>query len=91
MTSYDNFEETVEQHKVEAEKKLARLAKVQIISGADLMQKNFPEPRYIWDSVLPDSGLAVMAEARQRVKHYFCYSLRMRCLEDATSLAFLVD
>lgn len=64
MTSDDSFEEGVEQEKIEENTRLGRLAKVKIISGANLMQKSFPEPRYLWDSVLPDAGLAIMAASK---------------------------
>jgi len=37
---------------------------IEIVSGVELMQKKFEEPRYLWDAVLPDAGLAVMAAAK---------------------------
>lgn len=41
-----------------------RLSKVEITSGAELMLKKFEEPKYLWDNILPDSGLAVMAASK---------------------------
>jgi len=64
MNSFDDFEALVERRKQGEVQRRERLAKVQIITGAELMQKRFPEPRYLWDSVLPDSGLAVMAASK---------------------------
>jgi DNA-binding transcriptional ArsR family regulator len=64
MNSFDDFEALVERLPQEEEQRRERLAKVQIINGAKLMQKHFPEPRYLWDSVLPDAGLAVMAASK---------------------------
>ena len=37
---------------------------IEIVTGSDLMQKKFEEPRYLWDAVLPDAGLAVMAASK---------------------------
>ncbi len=62
----DNFdlEAFIEQKKAENVARDERLGKVQITSGTELMKKEFPKPNYLWDSVLPDSGLAVMAASK---------------------------
>ncbi|HOO02697.1 MAG TPA: AAA family ATPase [Rectinema sp.] len=60
----DPFEEKILQASEEKRKRNERLAKVKITSGAELMQKHFEEPKYLWDSVLPDAGLAVMAASK---------------------------
>jgi DNA-binding transcriptional ArsR family regulator len=64
MNSLDDFEILIEQRKQEELQRRERLAKVKITTGAELMQKDFPEPRYLWDSALPDAGLAVMAASK---------------------------
>jgi archaellum biogenesis ATPase FlaH len=64
LNTSDDFETLVEQGKAEETARNERLSKVSITSGAELMQKSFPEPRYLWNSVLPDSGLAVMAASK---------------------------
>jgi hypothetical protein len=60
----DDFEAFLENKKAEELARQQRLAKVKITSGAELMQKHFEEPKYLWDSVLPDAGLAVMAASK---------------------------
>lgn len=64
MTYKDPYEAAIEQKKAEEKARLARLAKVQIESAAELMQKHFEDPRYIWHSMLPDSGLALLAASK---------------------------
>ncbi|HPL67124.1 MAG TPA: AAA family ATPase [Smithellaceae bacterium] len=60
----DDYEDFIEQQKSKEDMRQNRLAKIEIVSGQELMQKKFPEPRYLWDSVLPDSGLAIMAASK---------------------------
>jgi len=60
----DPFEEKILQASEEQRIRSERLAKIKITSGAELMQKHFEEPKYLWDSVLPDAGLAVMAASK---------------------------
>jgi DNA-binding transcriptional ArsR family regulator len=64
MLTTDDYEQMIERRKAEELARQERLAKVQITTGPALMQKRFPEPRYLWDSVLPDAGLAVMAASK---------------------------
>jgi|GEM_PF-731204 DNA-binding transcriptional ArsR family regulator len=60
----DDFVQTVTEHEKQAEERAARLAKVQLVSGAEMMQKEYPEPRYLWQGILPDAGLAVCASSK---------------------------
>ena len=79
-TISDDFEATIDQvARIEADRQ-KRLSKVEIISGKALMQKSFHEPRYLWDSALPDSGLAVMAASKAAGK-----TLLLLQLADAVS------
>jgi len=60
----DTFMDTIAAREKQAEERRARLAKVQFISGEKMMQKHYPEPRYLWQGILPDSGLAVCASSK---------------------------
>jgi RecA-family ATPase len=60
----DDFEALVEQQKSEDLARKERLAIIHITSGIELMGKKFPEQRYLWNSLLPDAGLAVMAASK---------------------------
>jgi replicative DNA helicase len=60
----DPFDAAMMVGQKEREERLERLSKAEITNGAELMQKRFKEPEYLWDSVLPDSGLAVMAASK---------------------------
>ncbi|GAB6275592.1 MAG: hypothetical protein SAMD01599839_01320 [Rectinema sp.] len=47
---------------IEAEsKKQERLSRLEIVDGTTLLQTHYEEPRYLWDGILPDAGLAVCA------------------------------
>jgi len=39
-------------------------SKIEIVNGVELMGKKFDDPKYLWDAVLPDAGLAVMAASK---------------------------
>ncbi|MHB0854054.1 MAG: AAA family ATPase [Rectinema subterraneum] len=60
----DIFMSEIAAREKRAEERRARLSKVYFISGAKMMQKQFPEPRYLWQGILPDSGLAVCAASK---------------------------
>ena len=60
----DPFDAAMMVGQKEREERLERLSKAEITNGAELMQKRFKEPEYLWDSVLPDSGLALMAASK---------------------------
>jgi len=60
----DDFVQTVTEREKQAEQRTARLSKVQLISGAAMMKKEYPEPRYLWKGILPDAGLAVCASSK---------------------------
>lgn len=60
----DDFMQTIIENEKQAEARRARLAKVQFISGATMMQKEYPEPRYLWQGILPDAGLTVCASSK---------------------------
>lgn len=60
----DDFETLIEHKKSEDVARKERLSKIHISSGVELMRKKFPEQRYLWNSLLPDAGLAVMAASK---------------------------
>lgn len=60
----DSFMDTISAREKQAEERRARLAKVYFISGEKMMKKEYPEPRFLWQGILPDSGLAVCASSK---------------------------
>lgn len=50
---------------IEAEsKRQERLSRLEIVDGQTLLQTHYEEPRYLWDEILPDAGLAVCAASK---------------------------
>jgi len=76
----DTFMDTIAEREKLAEERRARLAKVYFISGEKMMKKEYPEPRYLWKGILPDSGLAVCAASKASGK-----TLLLLQLADAVS------
>ena len=62
--SIDPFEAKILLAKEDKQQRQERLAKVKITNGAELMRKHFEEPKYLWDAILPDAGIAVMAASK---------------------------
>jgi hypothetical protein len=52
-----------------------RFEKLKIMSGEELMRKDFPPPTFLWGESLPDSGLAVMAASKAAGKTLFLLQL----------------
>jgi hypothetical protein len=60
----DTFIDTIAAREKQAEERRARLSKVYFVSGEKMMKKDYPQPRYLWQGILPDSGLAVCASSK---------------------------
>jgi len=63
MTS-DAYLDTVDELAAEERAKKERLAKLEIVSGAALLTTHYEEPKYLWQGVLPDAGLAICAASK---------------------------
>ncbi len=62
-----------EAHKQEEIAKWA--AKMQVVNGAELAKRTYPEPRWLWDKIIPDSGLALLLAGKALGKTIFAIQL----------------
>lgn len=62
--SSDPYLDTVDELGAEERAKKERLAKLEIVSGASFLTTHYEEPKYLWQGVLPDAGLAICAASK---------------------------
>ncbi len=74
MTS-DPFEALIQQKTILVREKQERLSRVSIVKGATMLTMHYEEPQYLWDQLLPDSGLCVMAASKAAGKTLFLLQL----------------
>lgn len=60
----DPYLEKIEQAAAQQRAKQERLAKIEIVNGTAMLTTHYEEPKYIWQGVLPDSGIAVCASSK---------------------------
>lgn len=60
----DSFLQQIELAAAEHTEKEARLSKLGIVKGTALLTTHYEEPRYIWQGILPDAGLAICAASK---------------------------
>lgn len=61
---YDSYLEAVQMAAKAELAKQERLKKIAIVPGSEVLTASYEEPRYIWQGILPDAGLAVCAASK---------------------------
>lgn len=57
----DEYMEAFEKSAKVQARKDELLSKVEVVQGPSLLMKHYEEPRYLWNGILPESGICVMA------------------------------
>jgi RecA-family ATPase len=62
--SSDPYLDTVDELGAEERARKERLAKLKLVNGTELFKTHYEEPKYLWQGVLPDAGLAICAASK---------------------------
>lgn len=60
----DSYLEAVKMAVAAEQVKQERLSKIDFVAGNRILTEKYEEPRYIWNGILPDSGLAIVAASK---------------------------